>query len=103
MIEASRRPRSWLITMSAPLYAARKRISQVFASTSRWFVGSSSSSRSDPPNRILRELEATPLAAREGFDGQREPVLRQAEAGHDRLGLRLGLIAAEQRVLLLQT
>ena len=103
MIDASRRPRSWLITINAPLYVARKRISHVFASTSRWFVGSSSSSRSRPAEQDLRKLEATPLPARQALHGQLETVLRQAEAGHDRLGLRFGLIAAEQRVLLLQT
>ena len=56
-----------------------------------------------PAEQDLGELQAAALATGEGLDRQREPLLRQAEAGHDRLGLRLGLVAAEQRVLLLET
>uniref|UniRef100_A0A6J7Q5F8 Unannotated protein n=1 Tax=freshwater metagenome TaxID=449393 RepID=A0A6J7Q5F8_9ZZZZ len=52
VIASSRRSRSWEMTRSAPRYDRRNPINQFFASTSRWFVGSSSSNTSEPANRI---------------------------------------------------
>src|SRR4029079_11245695 len=102
VIDASSSSRSWLITISAPLYPARNFISQVLASTSRWFVGSSSRSRSEPPKRILASSRRRRSPPESVFTGRAQTILGQAEAGDDRLGLRLGLVAAEHRVFLLE-
>ena len=49
---ASRNQRSWVTTSSEPRRAARWRASQSTPSTSRWFVGSSSSSSSGPSRSV---------------------------------------------------
>ena len=53
MIASSSSSKSWLITSSAPLYERRKSSIHVFASMSKWFVGSSNNNVSLPLNKIL--------------------------------------------------
>ena len=69
-------------------------MSHCLASMSRWFVGSSSSSRSLPANRMRVQLDAPALAARERGDRQVEPVGAEAEAGRDAPHLGVGRVAA---------
>ena len=52
VIDSSSSSRSWLMTSSAPLYSRRKPRSHVLASMSRWLVGSSRHSTSEPANRM---------------------------------------------------
>ena len=76
----SRKYRSCVTATTVPLYSARNRSSQNTDSASRWFVGSSSSSRSGALQEQAAERDAAALAARERRD---VPVaLRQPERVH---------------------
>ena len=77
VIASSSSSRSWLITSSAPLYDRRKSSIHVFASMSKWFVGSSSSSVSLPLNKI-----------RASSTRRRSPPERTPRARLNRSGLR---------------
>ena len=65
---ASRNQRSWVTTTSDPRRAARWRASQSTPSTSRWFVGSSSSSSSGPSRSSPGQRDPPALAARQRAD-----------------------------------
>ena len=89
------------MTSSAPRNVRRNYISHSLASTSRWFVGSSSSRRSLAREEDARQLDPAPLTTRERGDREVEAVGREAEPGGDAPHLRLGRVPAghAERVL----
>ena len=89
----SSRSRSWLTTSSAPRYERRNLSSQSRASASRWLVGSSSRSRSLPPNR-MRTSSAGVARRRERAEVEVEPIGAQADAVGELAHLGLGRVAA---------
>ncbi len=92
---ASRKSRSCEIISSVPGKALSQPSSQSTASRSRWLVGSSSSSRSERDTSARARLRRTRQPPEKSATGAAVIALREAEAGEDLGGARLGRIALD--------
>ena len=101
VIDLSRSSRSWLITSSAPRYDRRNCMSHCLASMSRWFVGSSSRSRSLPAKRIRVSSTRRRSPPESAVIGRSRRSRREAEPGGDAPHLGVGRVPAgvAERVL----
>ena len=84
VVTASRNQRSWATRITAASSEVSSRSSHSRLSTSRWFVGSSSSSRSGSDGEGARERGAGQLAARERVERPVEVGVDESEAADDR-------------------
>ena len=86
VVTASRNQRSCATRTTAASSVVSSRSSHSRLSTSRWFVGSSSSSRSGSPASARAERGARQLAARERVERAVEVVVAEAEPAQRRRG-----------------
>ena len=93
VVTASRNQRSWATRMTAASSDCSSCSSHSRLATSRWFVGSSSSSRSGSPAQRAGERGARQLAAREGRERPVQVLVQEAEAA-ERAGRALAPVVA---------
>ena len=94
VVTASRNQRSCATRITAASIVVSSSSSHSIDSMSRWFVGSSSSSRSGCDGERARERGARQLAAREGRERPVEVVVGEAEPAHDAGGAVAPVVAA---------
>ena len=99
MATVSMRARSWETSTMVPSKASRASSSASRLSVSRWFVGSSSTSRLPPFAISDDQRQPTALAARQAVHPHVGRLAGEEEAAEQGAGLRLGQVAADQHRL----